>query len=134
MDSRAAFAFAIIGLGLTGLFALATGNLAIVNGQVVIGKANVAAASSSSASGSTAPVAGANGAMINTTSNGWGVATPGAPTLSGGNPAVIGQIVGGTSSNTTLGQVYDPSQTLALISAIAGDGTAVLPYGTGVTA
>lgn len=128
MDPKAAFAFAIIATGFGGLFALASGNLAIVNGQIIIGKSNVAAASNPASA--TAPVAGATSTLPDTGSGGFGTINPGAPTLSGGS--AINQIIGATTSNTTLGSIYDPTQTLALISSIAGDGAAVNPYGVGV--
>lgn len=135
MDTKAAFAFGLIGVALGGLIALATGRLSFANGQIVIGAPG--ASTTSNPASSTAPVAGAIGKAIPSTGNGgWGTVDPGAPSLSGGklNPAVIGQIVGGNNSTTTLGQIYDPSQTLALIHSIAGDGVAVNPYGIGAYA
>lgn len=132
MDTKAAFGFAFVLVALGGLIALATGRLSFANGQITIGDPRKA--STSTPTPITAPVAGATATAIPSTGNGgWGTVDPGAPVLSGGNlnNAAISQIIGGNGSTTTLGQIYDPSQTLALVNAIAGDGAAVNPYGIG---
>lgn len=127
MDTRSAFAFALVALGIAGLWALIVGWISIQNGQLIIGQPAASSGSSGSSSSSTAPVAGAGGSPITYSGGGgWGEVNPGAPVLSG-NPSSIGNVVGAVNSGTDLSQIYSPSS--LLLSPIAGDGVSVNPYG-----